>query len=161
MNHNSRAAFTMVEIIFVIVIMGILMAVALPRLAAKRDDADASRCAYDVGQLLHEISNSYINDGYWAFKVTEIGDITNVKTGISDSEDGIIEDPDKILDGSSISYRCGGEVIATISGDANGTSYLIVIKDEDPSSSHVAIFAAKKLRHRHGYGPNGTKTFHY
>ena len=34
-----RPAFTMIELIFVIVILGILSAIAIPRLAASRDDA--------------------------------------------------------------------------------------------------------------------------
>lgn len=36
---ETRLAFTMIEMIFVIVILGILAAVAIPRLAASRDDA--------------------------------------------------------------------------------------------------------------------------
>jgi len=36
---KNRPAFTMIELIFVIVILGILSAVAIPRLAASRDDA--------------------------------------------------------------------------------------------------------------------------
>lgn len=36
---DIRPAFTMIEMIFVIVILGILSAVAIPRLAASRDDA--------------------------------------------------------------------------------------------------------------------------
>ena len=36
---DIRPAFTMIELIFVIVMLGILSAVAIPRLAASRDDA--------------------------------------------------------------------------------------------------------------------------
>jgi len=43
--NQSRNAFTMVELIFVIVIIGILASLAIPRLAASRDDAiDAKDC---------------------------------------------------------------------------------------------------------------------
>jgi len=38
-----RNAFTMIELVFVIVIIGILSAVAIPRFAATRDDAFISR----------------------------------------------------------------------------------------------------------------------
>ncbi len=55
---GKRAAFTMIELIFVIVIIGILASVAIPKLAATRDDAldskDCKNTAICVSDLLAE-----------------------------------------------------------------------------------------------------------
>lgn len=44
----KRMAFTMIEIIFVIVILGILAAVAIPKLSATRDDAKIAVLAQGI-----------------------------------------------------------------------------------------------------------------
>ena len=51
MDLNDRRAFTMLELIFVIIILGVLAAVALPRLAATRDDARAAGLKSDIGTI--------------------------------------------------------------------------------------------------------------
>ena len=49
--NNMRRGFTMIELIFVIVIIGILAAVAIPKLAGVQDQAHASKAGEFVGQL--------------------------------------------------------------------------------------------------------------
>jgi general secretion pathway protein G len=47
----KRTAFTMIELVFVIVVIGILAAVAVPRLAATRDDAQLVKGRSDVASI--------------------------------------------------------------------------------------------------------------
>lgn len=47
----KKSAFTMIELIFVIVVLGILAAVAVPRLSATRDDAEIAKGRSDVAAI--------------------------------------------------------------------------------------------------------------
>jgi len=55
-----KNAFTMIELIFVIVILGILAVVAIPKFAATRDDAQVSKIAQNIGTSIEEIA-AYTN----------------------------------------------------------------------------------------------------
>ena len=68
----KRTAFTMIELVFVIVVLGILAAIAVPRLAATRDDAQIAKGRSDVAAIRSAIvserqgrllqgSSAYIN----------------------------------------------------------------------------------------------------
>jgi general secretion pathway protein G len=47
----KRFAFTMIELVFVIVVLGILAAIAIPRFAATRDDAQIAKGRSDVAAI--------------------------------------------------------------------------------------------------------------
>ena len=71
-----RKGFTMIELIFVIVILGILAAVAIPRLAATRDDAEISKTATNIQTLVSDLGSYYTSQGKFATKTTSSGTTT-------------------------------------------------------------------------------------
>ena len=120
-----KKAFTMVELIFVIVIIGILAAVAIPKLAATRNDAEASACTTEIGQLLNEIASEYAKMGNATFKSTAISDMTNIPIlSVGDSKGIKI---DTTVDTTGITYVCGNEDIVTIVGGNAGAEYNLTV----------------------------------
>jgi len=157
---NMRKAFTMVEIIFVIVIIGILSAIAIPKLAANRDDATSSICAQEVGQLIHEIGNSYMDVGYNVFKDLSIKDISNVKTSVNSNEIGIFENTSRKVDTVGVTYYCQGEALVKLVGNLASNEYNLTVEDQSPSTP-TALKAAKKLRAIHGMAAGATRLYKF
>ncbi len=52
-----KRGFTMIEVVFVIVVLGILAAIAVPKIAATRDDAEVARIRSDVAAIRSSIVN--------------------------------------------------------------------------------------------------------
>jgi len=52
-----KKAFSMIELIFVIIIIGILAAVAIPKLFSTRDDAQITKVRTDISTIRSAISN--------------------------------------------------------------------------------------------------------
>ena len=58
-----KKGFTMIELIFVIVILGVLASVAIPRLAATRDDAEVAKAATNLTTAISDITAYYTAKG--------------------------------------------------------------------------------------------------
>ena len=84
-----KKGFTMIELIFVIVILGILASVAIPRLGATRTDAEISATVANLRTLLNDVASYYAVKGEFGTTV-KWKDITNVP----------LKNPDKLAAGN-------------------------------------------------------------
>ena len=84
-----KKGFTMIELIFVIVILGILASVAIPRLAATRTDAEIAATVANLRTLLNDVASYYAVKGEFGTTV-KWKDITNVP----------LKNPDKLAAGN-------------------------------------------------------------
>ncbi len=86
--QKSKNAFTMIELVFVIVILGILASVAIPRLAATRTDAEISKAIADISSIRSAIvterqSRVITGNSTWITKA-------NMDTGSGDFFGGVL-----------------------------------------------------------------------
>ena len=89
---NMKKGFTMIELIFVIVILGILAAVALPRLAGTANDARIETMNSFIGTLNRSVAptmwSKAIRDGNGSVKLLNLKDYTDIPKGIKFVNDG-------------------------------------------------------------------------
>ncbi|MDY5467155.1 MAG: type II secretion system protein, partial [Campylobacter sp.] len=95
-----KKGFTMIELIFVIVILGILASVAIPRLAATREDAEISATVANLRTLLSDVSSYYAVKGNFGTGAGATAanwkDITNVPLRKNGANNGAIGATDKV-----------------------------------------------------------------
>ena len=128
-----KKGFTMIELIFVIVILGILAAVAIPRLAATRDDAELAKAATNLSTIVSDIGAYYTSKG-------------NMSTTISDMSN--VENPIKI----------GTETCITVTPSSNGSVSLSAIPTTEKCALLAAMSSVKGI-YSNNTGSNKTISF--
>ena len=94
---QSKKAFTMIELIFAIIIIGILASVAIPKLAATRDDAEITKARVTVASIRNALSmerQKRILRGDFN-TITAVGGTTGVFGNFDDnsSQESVLEYP--------------------------------------------------------------------
>ena len=140
---NMRAGFTMIELIFVIVIIGILAAIAMNKLSATRDDAKISQIVANTKTFVNDAKAYYTAQGTNNWTTKNVADVTDVPLYYNDCTTSA---QDKKVDQNSTGsnkyfYLCanGKKVVkiatedenltVSFDGESNGTTVGNAIKD--------------------------------
>ena len=141
---GMKKAFTMIELVFVIIILGILASVAIPKLVATRDDAEVTAGVQRVTSLINDIGGYYTGHGTFA----EVSIMTNEE---------LLKADKTVFDGNLTTTAYFGNIARTkicLSvkvDDMNGT--LNIVSHSDGSSyCNALISQLDKLLGTHKFG---------
>ncbi len=110
-----KSGFTMIELIFVIVILGVLASVAIPKLAATRDDAEISVLSANLKTAISEIMAVTLSKGKLDSNIT----------AMSQSLTALVASGKAVKTANKYSIKVGNQADCVIL-DINGSQDIIV-----------------------------------
>ena len=123
-----KKGFTMLELIFVIVILGILASVAIPRLASTRTDAEISATVANIRTLISDAASYYAVKG--EFAGAKWRDITNAPIRLGDGK--LVKDKHPVT-----------ENVYLTTGDKN--CILVRLRDKGGAGTPVAFIQIARV----------------
>nr|WP_321317695.1 type II secretion system protein [uncultured Campylobacter sp.] len=147
-----KKGFSMTELIFVIVILGILAGVAIPRLAGTKADAEISAAAANLRTLISDAAAYYaVKDGFGTGDtITKWNEITNVP----------LNNPNGAVTSTDGTLRIGGKDCIAVriqNGDDNIPAHILFLKKPGDAACKQVQNAAP-LRAYFDSTVNGVKT---
>ncbi len=141
-----KKAFTMIELVFVIVILGILASVAIPKLAATRDDAEVATGVQRVNHLITGLASYYTVHGIFDSNLSKM-----THEALMDSSDnpfsGDFKTTPAYFGNSVLTKSC----IKVVADDNNGTLTLTAASDGSSYCQALISQAAGMLKvHKFG-----------
>ncbi|MCI6564477.1 type II secretion system protein [Campylobacter sp.] len=143
-----KKGFTMIELIFVIVILGILASVAIPRLAATREDAEISAAVANLRTLVSDatayytVKGSFNTNGSTAAKWSEI---TSVPLGSATSTNATADAKLKVGDDKEcITVKLVDKATAT--GGGTTPAHIEITKKSGANGTCKQVLASDPLK---------------
>ena len=140
-----KKGFTMIELIFVIVILGILASVAIPRLAATREDAEISAAVANLRTLVSDATAYYTAKGEIPTNTTW-NQITNVplqNATANATADGQLK-VGNVND--CIKVKIGGKNTGTTGDDAKKQTHIKITKKDSATGTCAQVLASDPLK---------------
>ncbi len=132
----KRSGFTMIELVFVIVILGILASVAIPKLAATRDDAQIAKATSEVSSLVQDIGSYYTSRGNMDNNVSKMTNVSLYTSYTDDTTNTPAENlplKGKIAKAYYFDKKRAVKCLDVTFNDVNGT--VTISKDSDADKS--------------------------
>lgn len=132
-----KNAFTMIELVFVILILGILAVVAIPKLSATRDDAKIASMSQSISIAATEIGSHVIAKG----------EVENNLSLMSYAIKGLVDSGQATLDeaNASVAFKMGKEAECIFMSVTSGTSDANLTVAFGPTADRVCMALQDKF----------------